>query len=152
MLALDTNILAYAEGVNDAVRQARALDVIAGLDASLIVVPVQVLGELYCVLTVKAGRSPDDARAAILSWRDALATRDTSATALLAAMDLVVDHKMSFWDALSLAVAAEAGCRILLTEDLGEGFTWRGVTVVNPFSKAMHPLLAGLLATRDGSS
>lgn len=142
MLALDTNILAYAEGVNDAVRQARALDVIAGLDASLIVVPVQVLGELYRVLTVKAGRSPDDARAAILSWRDALATRDTSATALLAAMDLVVDHKMSFWDALILAVAAEAGCRILLTEGLGEGFTWRGV----------NPLLAGLLATRDGSS
>ncbi len=57
MLALDTNILAYAEGVDDAIRQARALDVIAGLDASLIVVPVQVLGELYRVLTVKAGRS-----------------------------------------------------------------------------------------------
>jgi len=151
MLALDTNILAYAEGVNDAARQARALEVIAGLDASLIVVPVQVLGELYRVLTVKAGRSPDDARAAILSWRDALATRDTSATALLAAMDLVVDHKMSFWDALILAVAAEAGCRILLTEDLGEGFTWRGVTVVNPFAKIMHPLLAGLLANTNGS-
>ena len=152
MLALDTNILAYAEGVNDAVRQARALEVITALDVSLIVVPVQVLGELYRVLTVKAGRSPDNARAAILSWRDALATRDTSASALLAAMDLVVDHKMSFWDALILAVAAEAGCRILLTEDLGEGFTWRGVTVVNPFAKTMHPLLAGLLATREGSS
>lgn len=152
MIALDTNVLAYAEGVNDAIRRTRALEVIAGLNASLVVVPVQVLGELYRVLSVKAGRSPDEARAAILSWRDALSTRDTSAPALLAAMDLVVDHKMSFWDAVVLAVAAEAGCRLLLTEDLHEGFTWRGVTIVNPFAKAVHPLLAGFLAADRGST
>ena len=28
----------------------------------------------------------------------------------------------------------QAGCRLLLSEDLHEGFTWAGVTVVNPFS------------------
>lgn len=33
-----------------------------------------------------------------------------------------------------MSVAAENRCRMLLTEDLNEGFVWRGVTVVNPFS------------------
>ena len=150
MVAIDTNVLAYAEGANDARRQVRALDIIARLPAGAAVIPVQVLGELFRVLTAKAGRSPAEARAAILSWRDAIPARDTSAAALLAAMDLVVDHRLSIWDALILAVAAEAGCRLLLTEDLQEGFTWRGVTVVNPFADTIHPLLATLLPA-DGT-
>ena len=147
MVVLDTNVLAYAEGVNDAQRQARAAEVIADLPAGCAIVPIQVLGELFRVLTGKAKRSPAEAREAVLSWRDALATRDTSAAALLAAMDLVTDHRLSIWDALVLAVAAEAGCRLLLSEDLQEGFTWRGVTVVNPFATEPHPLLAALLSS-----
>jgi predicted nucleic acid-binding protein len=148
MVALDTNLLAYAEGVNDARRQSRALEVITGLPVGMAIIPVQVLGELFRVLTAKAGRDPAAARAAILSWRDATATRDTSAAALLSAMDLVADHRLSIWDALILAVAADAGCRMLLTEDLQEGFTWRGVTVINPFAETVHPLLGALLAAR----
>jgi hypothetical protein len=31
-----------------------------------------------------------------------------------------------------------------LTEDLQEGFTWAGVTVVNPFSSPRHALLEAL--------
>jgi predicted nucleic acid-binding protein len=46
---------------------------------------------------------------------------------------------------LILAVTAEAGCRVLLSEDMHEGFTWRGVTVVNPFAAIVHPLLAAQL-------
>jgi len=145
MVALDTNLLAYAEGVNDARRQKRALEILAALPAGAAVIPVQVLGELFRVLTGKGGRSPGDGRSAILSWRDAHPTRDTSSAALLAAMDLAVDHHLSIWDALILAVAAEAGCRLLLTEDLQEGFTWRGVTVVNPFAETFHPLLAAMV-------
>jgi hypothetical protein len=33
------------------------------------------------------------------------------------------------------------------SEDLQEGFTWGGVTVVNPFAAAVHPLLAMMLET-----
>jgi predicted nucleic acid-binding protein len=51
-----------------------------------------------------------------------------------AALDLTVDHQILLWDALILAVSADHHCRLLLSEDLQHGFTWRGVTVVNPFS------------------
>jgi len=48
-------------------------------------------------------------------------------------MDLTVDHQISMWDALIMSVAAENKCRLLISEDFQNGFTWRGVTVVNPF-------------------
>jgi hypothetical protein len=31
------------------------------------------------------------------------------------------------------------------SEDLKDGFSWRGVTVVNPFAAMRHPLLGALL-------
>ena len=40
-------------------------------------------------------------------------------------------------------------CRLLLSEDLQEGFTWRGVTVVNPFAPTLHPVLAALLTALE---
>jgi predicted nucleic acid-binding protein len=145
MIGIDTNILVYAEGVDDGPRQTRAIDLIDRLPTGMILIPLQVLGELFRALTVKAQRNAAEARDAVLYWRDAYPIRDTSSGAFLAALDLVVDHRMSVWDFLILAVTAEAGCRVLLSEDMHEGFTWRGVTVVNPFAAIVHPLLAAQL-------
>ena len=60
-------------------------------------------------------------------------------------MDLAADHGVSTWDAVILAVSADAGCRLLLSEDMHDGFTWRGVTVTNPFAERCHPLLLSVL-------
>ena len=145
-LALDTNVLAYAEGINDARRAGLARELVAGLPHEATIIPAQALGELFHVLTRKAGRSRVDARAAILGWRDAFAVIDTDEEALLSALDAATDHQLSIRDSLMLATAARARCRILLSEDLSEGFTWQGVTVVNPFAETSHPLLQALLA------
>jgi predicted nucleic acid-binding protein len=142
--ALDTNILAYAEGVNGASMGRAALDLIDRLPQDSVVVPVQALGELFQVLVRKAGRTPADARSAILGWRDAFALIETSATVMLAAADLAT-RQFNLWDAVILSAAAEADCRLLLSEDMQEGFIWRGVTIVNPFSRTPHPLLDALL-------
>jgi len=48
-------------------------------------------------------------------------------------------------DAIILAAAADSGCRLLLSEDLQDGFSWRGVTVTNPCAKRRHLLLEALL-------
>ena len=143
--ALDTNVLAYAEGVNGAPMRETALDLLRRLPDGVAAVPVQALGELFNVLVRKAGRSPADARAAVLGWRDAFPLIDTSATVMVAAADLATDHRLGIWDAVVLACAAEAECRLLLSEDFQEGFTWRGVTVANPFAAERHPLLAAML-------
>jgi predicted nucleic acid-binding protein len=144
-VALDTNVLAYAEGANGAAIRDRALEVIQRLPVGAVVLPVQTLGELFNVLVRKAKRRPTRARAAVLSWRDAYPIAETSATVMVNATDLASDHGLSIWDSVVLAASAEAGCRLLLSEDLQEGFTWRGVTVTNPFAQKLHPLLAALL-------
>ncbi|HEY0230255.1 MAG TPA: PIN domain-containing protein [Dokdonella sp.] len=145
-IALDTNILAYAEGVNDVARRDAALDVVGRLPQESTFLPVQALGELFHVLMRKAGRDASAARAAVLSWRDAFSSIETSPTVLLAAMDLSADHPLTIWDAIMISAAAEAGCRLLLSEDLQNGFTWKGVTVTNPFTAVRHVLLAAALA------
>jgi predicted nucleic acid-binding protein len=147
-VALDTNILAYAEGINAAGKQDAALEVVQKL-SDRIVLPVQALGELFHVLVRKAGRSPQKARAAILNWQDAFPVAETSSAVMLVATDLAVNHQFGVWDAVMLSAAAEAGCRLLLSEDLRDGFTWNGVSVANPFSKPRHTLLAALLKGND---
>jgi predicted nucleic acid-binding protein len=144
-IALDTNILAYGEGVNDAEKRDAVLELLDDLPQGSTVVPVQVLGELFNVLVRKAGRSRAEARDALLAWRDTFPTVETTPEVMLAAVDLATDHHFSIWDAVILAAASQAGCRLLLSEDLQDGFTWGGVTVVNPFASPRHPLLSSWL-------
>jgi len=143
-VALDTNILAYAEGFGDARRCAAARDLVARLQVSAVLLPAQTLGELYRVMTGKGGVAPRDARTAVMSWADAFEVADSTWFAFQFALDPAVEASLSFWDALVLAVAAENRCRMLLSEDLQPDLMWRGVTVVNPFAAKPHPWLEAL--------
>jgi predicted nucleic acid-binding protein len=84
-----------------------------------------------------------------LSWRDALPVVETSPEIMLAAADLATDHQLGIWDAVILSAASRSGCRLLLSEDFQEGFTWAGVTVVNPFASPQHALLQALLESDE---
>ncbi len=148
-VALDTNVLAYAEGINGAERRDAALAIIRRLPQEAAVVPAQALGELFNVLVRKGGRSRGEARDALLSWRDAAPIVETSPETMLAAADLATDHQLGIWDAVILSAASRSGCRLLLSEDLQDGFTWGGVTVVNPFASPQHPLLQALVKEND---
>ena len=44
-------------------------------------------------------------------------------------------YKISFWDALIVAAAQRAVCKILFTEDLSHGMKIAGIEIVNPFFK-----------------
>jgi predicted nucleic acid-binding protein len=148
-IALDTNVLAYAEGINGVERRDAALALIRRVPQEAAIVPVQVLGELFTVLVRKGGKSRSDARDALLSWRDTFPIVEPSPEVMLAAADLATDHQLGIWDAVILSAASQSGCRLLLSEDLQEGFTWAGVTVVNPFASPQHALLHALLGQGD---
>jgi predicted nucleic acid-binding protein len=145
-IALDTNVLVYAEGVNGAPRRKAALALVERLSLEDTFVPVQALGELFHVLVRKARWQAVQARKSILEWQDTFAMIETSTSVLFAASELAVQHNIGIWDAVVLSATAAGGCRMLLSEDLQDGFTWNGVTVVNPFAPAKHPLLAALLS------
>jgi len=143
--ALDTNVLAYAEGVGDAPRCDRARWLVARLPLEQVLLPAQTLGELYRVLTGKAGFDTERARTALLSWADTFEVADSTWSTFQGAVDIAADHRLQIWDALMLSVAAENGSRMLLSEDLQDGFTWHGVTVLDPFAESPSPLLGELL-------
>ncbi|PBC09232.1 PIN domain-containing protein [Mesorhizobium sp. WSM3859] len=146
-VALDTNILAYAEGINSVEKRDVVLELLRNVPQETAIVPVQVLGELYNVLVRKAGRSPQTARDALLSWRDAFPVTATTPEVMTMAADLAADHRFGIWDAVILSATSQASCRLLLSEDLQDGFTWGGVTVVNPFASPRHALLDALLGS-----
>ena len=73
-VGLDTNILAYLAGVDrgaqDAEKIRRARDVVAELGKTVwFVVPTQVLGELFNVLT-RTGTSREAAKAIVVRFHD----------------------------------------------------------------------------------
>lgn len=147
-VALDSNILAYLAAVErveadkEKIRHIKAL--IKALSAVTLIAPVQALGELFVVLR-KAGSSAADARDVLARFAEGFAAPASEPATALAAADLAVDHKLQFWDAMIVAAAADAGCTLLLSEDMQHGFVTRGLTIVNPLAEPAHPKLAALL-------
>ena len=144
-VALDTNLLAYAEGVNTSELRDAAVDVIRRLPNDAPVLPVQVIGELFSVLVRKGRRSREQAHKAILVWCDSYPLIETTPAVMLRAAELARNHQLDIWDAVILAAASQAGCRVLLSEDMQSGLTWGGVTIANPFAATRHPIIEALL-------
>ncbi len=144
-IAFDTNILIYASGINDAIRQNVAINIINDLPQENICLPVQVLGEFFNAYIKRVKGSPLKARNQVLVWCQSYSLIPTSENIMLSAIELAGKHHLSLWDAVILAASASVECDLLLSEDMQDGFSWNGVTVVNPFASPMNPLLQAVL-------
>jgi predicted nucleic acid-binding protein len=144
-VALDTNILAYAEGVNGPTMQRKVTELIEALPVDSIVIPVQVLAELYNLLQRRVGQTGGEAAKNTLRWLDEYPAAELSASGIASSIQFASAHRHQIWDSLVLAASVEAGCTLMLSEDFQDGFTWRGLTVANPFASPTHPVLARLL-------
>jgi predicted nucleic acid-binding protein len=143
--AVDTDVLVYAEGSGDDRRQDLAIEWMGKLNSVGYVLPVQVAGEFLRVQRKKLRRTALDSIAALKSLALQVQLAPTTAEAFAAAQDAVAQRGFDIWDAIVLSVASENKCAILLSEDMQDGFVWRGVTVCNPFAEKLHPLLASAL-------
>ena len=94
-VAFDTNILAYAEGVNGQARKDAALSILQEFAEHEVMLPVQALGELFVVLTRKAKREAAEVRSALLGWSDSYAMIETTPDTIVEAMELVTTHRLS---------------------------------------------------------
>lgn len=130
---LDTNIFVYADDKAAPARQRRALALVAQhRRAATGVVSLQVLQEYFVTVTKKLHVDPQIARRKL----ELIAEFDVVSPGLadiLSAIDLHRLHGFSFWDALVLRAAKQAGCAVLLSEDMQEGLEIDGVKIVNPF-------------------
>lgn len=127
----DTNILVYAFAQNDP-RAVAAEALLAGGG----VVSVQVLNEFTAVAVRKLGMSWDEVTDSLAAIRVlcpspqplTLATHE-------AGLRIARQYGYRIYDALIIAAALEAGCQVLLSEDLQHGQSIEGLTIRNPFKK-----------------
>ena len=128
----DTNVLVYSDDKSSPAKQRRALELVSEhRRTGTGVVSMQVLQEYFVTVTRKLQVDARIARRKV----ELLAEFDVAAPDvpdILAAIDLHRLHGFSFWDALILRSAMEAGCRVLLSEDL-QAREVDGVRIVNPF-------------------
>ncbi|NJM29310.1 MAG: PIN domain-containing protein [Rhizobiales bacterium] len=143
--ALDSNFIIYAEDMFADARREQALQLLERIPAELIVIPVQAAGEVFNWL-IRKGKVPKAlAGERTVVWIERYRSQPTTADVLKAARELVGQHDFQVWDAVVLASAAEAGAGCLLSEDMQDGFKWRGVTVVNPFLDKPSPIISNLV-------
>jgi predicted nucleic acid-binding protein len=128
----DSNILVYADDKATPAKQRCAIDLVAEHRRSRTgVVSLQVLQEYFVTVTKKLHVDAAVARRKV----ELLAEFDVASpdvADILAAIDLHRLHRFSFWDALVLRAAKQAGCSVLFSEDMQEREI-DGLQIVNPF-------------------
>ncbi len=128
----DTNLLVYAQQTGGKADRARALFAREGK------LSVQVLNEFIAVSRRKQRREWREITEAV---SDVLTMVDPPLPLTLdlhvTARALAEDHGLSFYDALIVAAAIEAGCDTLFSEDMQHGRTFGSLTIVNPFIESV---------------
>jgi len=146
---LDTSILVYAldRQAGDRHRLAsRIIDLAVRADCYL---TLQSISEFYAAVTRKRLVPVADARDQALDWLDMFPTVSASAGAVRSALTSAAAAKASYWDALLVITATEAGCGAILTEDLADGTVLSGVRIINPFAGTALSAEAEALLTQN---
>jgi len=131
---VDTNILVYAHDRSAGEKHQRAKKVIAQLwESGRGVLSTQVLQEL-CINLRRKSANPlpiDEVRSLIREY-STWETVTNTPESVLRALEIETRYQTSFWDALILQAAHEAGATILYSEDLARGQHYGAIQVVNP--------------------
>jgi predicted nucleic acid-binding protein len=132
---VDTNVLIYAYDLDAGEKRTIASDLLRRLwSDGTGALSTQVMQEFYVNATTKIAKpvTPAKARAVISRyavWKVVMITPDS----IIRASEIQERNRLSFWDAMIVTAAADAGATILYTEDLNHGQSIEGVHVLNPF-------------------
>ena len=134
-VTFDSNVLVCATQAGDP-RQEAALELLKLAAGGPCVLTLQALGEFFFAATRKKLASRPEAAAQVRRWVAVFPSPvAASAAAVMAAMDAAAEGRFSYWDALLLATAAEAGCAAAISEDMGEGAALGTIRVVPAFAE-----------------
>lgn len=143
--SLDTNVLVYAADRDAGDKHARALQIIARAARRPCTLTTQALAEFYHATTRKRIVPQADAAAQVRDWLDLFPTVAADAEALRRALAASEGGRFAFWDALILATAGQAGCAVVLSEDMADGVRLGNVTVLDPFEGSDLPAAVAAL-------
>ena len=143
-VALDSNILIYAEIEPRSAKGRRSVDLIlrAARDG---VIPVQVLGEYLRFVQRRVPAAFEEAIRQARIYQTAFLTPPTTTGIVDRASDLARAHHLQFWDGVVCAASMQAGAKALLTEDMQDGRVIDGLHLINPFGSANVRAIDALL-------
>lgn len=134
MITADSNIFVYLYDDRAPEKCATAERIVRALSERKSVVALQVVGEVQNVLRRKF-KTPNWKAAQVgHNLLQAFETFAYSRDAVDRALEQLSTGRFSYWDALLLASADEAGCTALLSEDMHSGDHLGHVEIVNPFA------------------
>jgi predicted nucleic acid-binding protein len=144
-VAVDTNILVYAEFEPGSEKGTRSADLIlrAARDG---VMPAQVLGEFLRFAQRRRSAAFDEAVQQSLLYQSVFLTPPTTDGVINKAAEIARAHRLQLWDCIVCAASAQAGAKVLLTEDMQDGQIINGLRLMNPFASANDKQIDELLA------
>jgi predicted nucleic acid-binding protein len=132
---LDANILVYSVDRAAGPRHLLAVEIVQRSAYADCQLTLQALSEFYVVSTRKGMTEVARAASLVTRWLVAFPCAGASANAVRSAIATAMTGRASYWDALLVATAAEAGCTLILSEDMADGSTLGGVEIHNPFTR-----------------
>lgn len=130
---LDSNLLVYSMDGAEGERHELARQIVDRAVDMDCLLTLQSISEFYWATRRKAIPRTDAAAQA----EDRLAVFTcipVTAAAIRCALADSLAGRASYWDALLVSTAAEAGCAFVLTEDMAHGMILGGVEIHNPFA------------------
>jgi predicted nucleic acid-binding protein len=146
LIAFDTNILIYGQQGEADPRRRQAIDLIDSATLAGAIIPAQVLGEFLNVCIRRLRLPPRDAIEQTEEYARVFVCPLTELDDQIDAASLSANNQLQFFDALIISVAARAGAKILLSEDMHNGLRLAGLTILNPFDPANETTIAAALA------
>lgn len=134
---LDSNLFVYSCDKDEPVKKSlvtRFLEKVTLISEPII--STQTLGEFYNVVTKKLKKTKESAISMCQDISDMYPVYDISVENVFHALQISKDSQLSYWDSLIVAVASDAGCSTVYSEDLSNGQIISGVRIVNPFAEA----------------
>lgn len=131
---VDTDILLCQLDTRDLAKQQACRGIMKSLVKSRsAVISTQVLQEFYVASTAKLKLAPMIVKGIIHGFEN-LEIVTVNSSLINEAIDISVQHLLSFWDSLIIVAAESAKCQFLYTEDLNAGQVIRNVKVYNPIA------------------
>jgi predicted nucleic acid-binding protein len=130
---LDSNLLVYSVAREEGARHEAARTIVdRAVDADCWLT-LQSLSEFYSASRRK--NVPREAAAAqVENWLTVFPFVAVSAAAIRRALADHLGGRASYWDGLLVATANEAGCTLVLSEDMSDGAVLGGVRIHKPFT------------------
>lgn len=134
---LDTNVLVYALASGEQEKHRVAASLVArGFEAGCFAVSTQVMLELFVTITRKLSTPLNHADAsAFLEALGAWPVVSMTPEIVKAAVGLAGRHRISVWDAAIIEAARSSRSPVVYSEDLGDGTSYNGIVVRNPFTR-----------------